>query len=106
MKVGVIGAGQVGVALGANLAAAGHSVRYGSRDPSGRKGGELAAALAKQKADVGSIHEVSMWADAVLLTVTSERPGPALHAFPNMGWTGLTLPAVCTHYQSLHRPGK
>ena len=37
MKIGIIGAGMVGQALGAGFAAKGHRVMLGTREPSGEK---------------------------------------------------------------------
>ena len=43
MKIGVLGTGYVGGALGRRLAEAGHDVRFGSRDPRGEKATTLLA---------------------------------------------------------------
>ncbi|MGH9407544.1 MAG: NADPH-dependent F420 reductase [Terriglobia bacterium] len=37
MKIGIIGTGRVGAALGQGLAAKGHEVRFGAREPDGRE---------------------------------------------------------------------
>jgi predicted dinucleotide-binding enzyme len=61
MQVGIIGAGKVGTTLGEAWAAAGHVVRYGSREPVGREG-------------FGTHADVVAWADAVVIAL----PGAAV----------------------------
>jgi hypothetical protein len=43
MRIAIIGAGNVGAALGANWAGKGHAIRYGLRDPAAAKYAPLAA---------------------------------------------------------------
>ena len=65
MNIGILGAGNVGVALGTALARAGHSVRYGMRTPTKRPDDGLTFAVAVDFADMvvvslpyGAIEEV------------------------------------------------
>jgi hypothetical protein len=62
--VTVVGAGNVGLALGEALAAAGQDVRFGVRDPS---------AVETDAGPVGEIPEAAAWAETVVLAV----PGAA-----------------------------
>lgn len=63
MRIGVIGAGNVGGALGRGLAKAGHEVIYGVRDAADPKH----AALRHANGDVASVREAVTRADAILL---------------------------------------
>lgn len=45
MRIGIIGVGNVGVTLGRALAAAGHAVTMGTRDPTGERASAARAAL-------------------------------------------------------------
>lgn len=56
MRLAVVGAGNVGKALGSRLAAAGHSVLYGLRDPA--KSAELPQGSGKAVAEAASASEV------------------------------------------------
>lgn len=62
MKVAVIGTGRVGSAIAPVMAAAGHEVAYGVRDPADPRhsGGRIAV---RSMADAGA------WADAILLAI-------------------------------------
>jgi NADPH-dependent F420 reductase len=68
MNIGIIGAGNVGAALGRRLSESGHAVRFGVRDP--EKIAELVAAI--DGASAAAQAEVAAASDAVFLTV----PGP------------------------------
>jgi len=57
MKIGILGSGEVGQALGTGFVAAGHTVRIGSRDPS-------RASLADWVASVGGSGSTGTFADA------------------------------------------
>ncbi len=59
MKITIIGAGRVGTTLGARLAAAGHDVTYGVRDPAAWTG----------EGRVGALSSATDGADVVLLCV-------------------------------------
>jgi predicted dinucleotide-binding enzyme len=62
MKLGIIGAGSLGTALGARLAHAGHAIMFGG-------GASAKDAAARQSADVGSNSEAAAFADVVILAV-------------------------------------
>ncbi|MDP9244183.1 MAG: NAD(P)-binding domain-containing protein, partial [Chloroflexota bacterium] len=77
MKIAILGAGNVGGGLGAGLAAAGHDVTYGVRDPDSEKTQHALAATrrgrAASPAEAGQNAEVVIFAlrwDAVAGTVT------------------------------------
>ena len=72
MKIGVLGAGQVGTTLGAPLLKNGHAVKYASRDPAQQKVQDV---LKKQDGAIaGTWPETVEWADALLLVVPGKRP--------------------------------
>ncbi|MBL8786498.1 MAG: NAD(P)-binding domain-containing protein [Deltaproteobacteria bacterium] len=63
MKIGVIGAGQVGATLGRRMAEAGHTVSFGVRDP----GDPKHAALVEAGASVHGVREAVDQSDLILL---------------------------------------
>ena len=67
VRVGVVGAGGVGSALGGQLLKAGgrFTVKYGSRDPASAKIKELLAA--QPQATAASIHETVDASDVIIL---------------------------------------
>ncbi|MBL8326012.1 MAG: NAD(P)-binding domain-containing protein [Rubrivivax sp.] len=76
MKIAVIGAGPVGMTLGAGWAAKGHEVRYGARNPASDK---VAKALAATPGSTAlPIAEAVRWADAALLATPWEGARPAV----------------------------
>ncbi len=66
MKIGIIGKGNVGIAIGTGLTRAGHEVRYGHRDPK-----EPVSAAAK-------------WGDALVLAVPFEAVSDAVKEIGSM----------------------
>jgi predicted dinucleotide-binding enzyme len=66
MKIGIIGTGNVGSAVGKRWAAAGHEVMFGTRDPGDARVRELVAA-AGGKTRVGTIGAAATFGDVVLL---------------------------------------
>lgn len=66
MNIGIIGAGQVGGALGRRWAAAGHRVLYGVRDPQAPKVQELLAASGRDASAV-SVADAVLAAEIVVL---------------------------------------
>jgi predicted dinucleotide-binding enzyme len=64
MKVGIIGSGDVGKALGVGFVSRGHEVKIGSRDPS-----KLAGWVKEQgaKASSGKFDEVAKWGELVVI---------------------------------------
>ncbi len=75
MKIGIIGTGNVGSALGKAWATSGHEVFYGSRDP--EKAKKLAVSA---NASGGSIAEAAAFGDAVLLAVNYNSARDAINA--------------------------
>ncbi len=67
MKIGIIGAGNVGSALGQGWAATGHDIKYGVRNPAKP---ELVALLKKlgARASAGSVAEAAAFGDVLVLT--------------------------------------
>jgi predicted dinucleotide-binding enzyme len=66
MKIGMIGTGKIGFSLGPLLAASGHEVKFGSRDPA-RIRGEVAKF--GHGASAGTYREAAQFGDAVFLAV-------------------------------------
>lgn len=75
MKIAIIGAGNVGGALGANWAKKGHKIIFGVRDPKAEKTQSLLRAIG-DVAQVGSAAEAAASADVVVLST----PWPATEA--------------------------
>jgi predicted dinucleotide-binding enzyme len=67
MKIGIIGSGNVGSALGQRWAAAGHEIKYGVRNTAKL---ELVALLKKigARASAGSVAEAAAFGDVIVLT--------------------------------------
>lgn len=78
MKIAIIGAGNVGRALGAGWAAKGHEVRYAARDAASEK--VRAAVQATAGATAGAIAETTRWAEAAVLATPWSGAEPALRA--------------------------
>jgi len=66
MKIGVIGAGNVGGTLGRGWARKGHEVMFGVRDPLGSKMADLLAEVG-HRAKAGSIPQTAAFGDVVAL---------------------------------------
>jgi len=68
MKIGIVGSGDVGRALGAGLAAVGHQVKLGTRDPSQDK---IKAWLARAgaKASVGTFADAAAFGELIVFSV-------------------------------------
>src|SRR5438132_12373276 len=68
MKVGILGSGDVGQALGRGFAARGHDVMIGSRNPKGEGLAKwLRAVKAKGKATTGTFEEAAKHGEVVVL---------------------------------------
>src|SRR5437879_7711832 len=68
MKVGILGSGDVGQALGRGFAARGNDVRTGSRNPKGEGLAKwLRAAKGKRKATTGTFEEAAKHGEVVVL---------------------------------------
>jgi len=75
MKIAIIGAGNVGGALGANWAGKGHDICFGVRDPKAEKTQSLLGKIGG-KARAGSPAEAAAFADVIVLST----PWPATEA--------------------------
>src|SRR3954453_4625613 len=71
MKLGIIGAGSLGTALGARLGNRGHEIMYGG-------GASAQDAAARQQVRVGSNAETAAFGDVVILAVPFAAVGVAL----------------------------
>jgi 8-hydroxy-5-deazaflavin:NADPH oxidoreductase len=74
MKIAIIGAGNVGTALGAGWSKAGHQITYGMREPDGDKAKQLKAA--QPQAAISTNAEAARDAEVVVLST----PWPATEA--------------------------
>ncbi len=72
MKIGIIGIGNVGSVLGKRLAALGHQITYGVKDPSAEKATRLVAGTTAKAATVREAIDASQ---AILLAVPWEAAG-------------------------------
>ena len=75
MNIGIIGTGNMGGALGARWAKNGHTVLFGSRDPSKAK---AAAARALSAAQTGDFDAAAAFGDVILYTVRGVLPSALL----------------------------
>ena len=75
MKIGIIGAGNVGGALGANWAQKGHDIIFGARDPKSEKVQSLLQKIGA-KARATTVAEAASSADVIVLST----PWPATEA--------------------------
>jgi predicted dinucleotide-binding enzyme len=75
MNIGIIGTGNMGVALGTRWAQNGHSVLFGSRDPSKAR---AAAARASSSAQAGDFDAAASFGNVVLYTVRGIPPSALL----------------------------
>ncbi len=66
MKIGVLGTGDVGRTLGAGLAALGHEVKFGTREPGGAKVKELLGKVGG-KASAGTFADAAKFGEIVVL---------------------------------------
>src|SRR4051794_38792560 len=75
MKIGIIGTGSMGVALGVRWAGAGHEVLFGSRD---RAKARAAAGRASPSARAGDFDVAADHGEVILYTVRGIRPSQLL----------------------------
>lgn len=75
MKVGIVGTGNMGRALGVRWARGGHRVLFGSRDP--RKAAAVAASCS---AEAGDLDAAAAFGEVVLYTVRDVLPSELLRA--------------------------
>ncbi len=71
MKIGILGTGMVGAALGGKLASLGHEVKMGSRDPNNTKAREWAQ-KAGGKASTGTFADAAQFGELVFNCTTGE----------------------------------
>ncbi len=83
MRIAILGAGNVGGALGRGWARAGHAIAYGVPNPSDAK--HRATAEAAGHATVASVAEAVRGADVVVLAVPFDAAGDALAAAGDLG---------------------
>jgi len=84
MKIGIIGAGNVGGTLGAAWAQqAGHDICFGVRDPNSEKTQALVRALAG-KARAGTAAEAAAFGDMIVLTVPWTAAEAAIRSMGNL----------------------
>lgn len=76
MKIGIIGAGNIGGTLGKKWTAAGHSVVYGVRDPQSVKSRALLASVGGQ-AMINNIVETVAFGEVIVIAI----PGTSVEAF-------------------------
>jgi predicted dinucleotide-binding enzyme len=77
MRIGILGTGDVGRALGKGFTLSGHEVKMGSRDSNNQKAKAWAAEVGPA-ASVGSFAEVAQFAELVVLCTLWEGTGNAV----------------------------
>ncbi len=83
MRIGVLGAGNVGRTLAASLAAAGHEVTFGVRDPSSTKAATAAAAVSAAR--IATLAEAAAGAEVIVLAVPFRAAAATLDAAGDLG---------------------
>lgn len=78
MKIGILGSGRVGGRLGVLWAQKGHDVRFGLRDPKGRR----LLAEGGTRAGTGTLEEAAAFGDAVLVALPWEA---LIEVLPTLG---------------------
>jgi 8-hydroxy-5-deazaflavin:NADPH oxidoreductase len=95
MKIGILGGGTVGSALGKGLAKAGHQIIYSSREPGSDKIKALLAATGNG-AQAGTIAETIAAGEVV---INALRPDAALEvANADYDWSGKILMDACNRF--------
>lgn len=84
MKIGIIGAGNIGGNLGKLWAAKGHEILFGVRDPQSSKTRAALAALG-EKARAGSIAEAAAFGEVVVLAVPWAAVREAIRSAGDLG---------------------
>jgi predicted dinucleotide-binding enzyme len=79
MKLAIFGAGSVGGALGARLAAAGYEIHYGDTNPQSEKTRKLLSEIGAN-ARAGTVAEAARDAEVIILATPWEAVETALHA--------------------------
>jgi predicted dinucleotide-binding enzyme len=82
MKIGILGAGNVGGTLGRGWAKVGHEVQFGVRDAADPKVGQLLSGIAEAggQATAGTVAEAAAASEVVALTVPWEAAEEAIRA--------------------------
>ncbi|HEY0784207.1 MAG TPA: NADPH-dependent F420 reductase [Thermoanaerobaculia bacterium] len=82
MKIGILGAGNVGGVLGRGWAGAGHEIRFGVRDAGDAKVKALVAAITGNggRAAAGSVAEAATFGDVVVLTTPWDATEAAIQS--------------------------
>jgi predicted dinucleotide-binding enzyme len=83
MKIGIIGAGNVGGTLGKRWAAAGHQVKFGVRNPSDPKVSDLLKTCGPS-ASAGPIADLPAFAEVIVLTTPWEGAKLAVESAGNL----------------------
>ncbi len=83
MNIGIIGAGNVGGALGQSWAKAGHHIKFGVRDPNDAKHRALLEACGS-KASAGSNAQAAAFGQVIALATPWDATQPALAACGNL----------------------
>lgn len=78
MKIGILGSGDVGQALGKGLAAIGHSVMIGSRSPNSERLEAWKTSIGK-RASTGSTSDAAKFADVLVVAVNWSGIQDVLH---------------------------
>ncbi|MEO1798425.1 MAG: NAD(P)-binding domain-containing protein, partial [Pseudomonadota bacterium] len=87
MKYAVLGTGMVGHTLASKLAALGHEVRMGARDPHNEKAAAWVAATGGS-AGQGTLQEVAAWADRVIVALSGAHIVAAAEAITDAAVAG------------------
>jgi NADPH-dependent F420 reductase len=83
MKIGIIGAGNIGGSLGKLWAAKGHTIMFGARDPQSQKTQAALAALGAS-ARVGSLAEAAAFGDVIVIAVPWQAVKEAITAMGDL----------------------
>jgi 8-hydroxy-5-deazaflavin:NADPH oxidoreductase len=83
MKIGIIGAGNVGGTLGKGWAAAGHQVKFGVRNPADPKVAELLQ-RGGANASAGRVQDLASFAEVLVLTTPWEGAKDAVESVGNV----------------------
>src|SRR5258706_12649897 len=83
MKIGIIGAGNVGGTLGKGWVTAGHQVKFGVRNPRDEKVSSLLKRCGPQ-ASAGRIQELASFGEVIVLTTPWEGAKSALESVGNL----------------------
>ena len=94
MNIGILGTGNVGSVLGRRLAAAGHAVCFGSRQPASDKVQELMTACSEHKVSAGTLCEAVAQSEVIFLAVPYDHAPDVLKCISD--WSSKVL-VDCTN---------